>query len=311
MLLVVVFKFGVKEPAWRVTRHSGMRRAVIVTTLLLAGCAGPTTGAPTPDMPSANPVNLVPDGYTGRFRVLATVLQSPDHGPQLCSAVADSYPPQCGGPDIAGWKWDGLPKDSANGTTWGTYLLIGRWDGKTFTLTEPPSTDAGRYKPPTRTPDFKSPCPEPKGGWKPIDPAKATDEAMQAVNGMVMTDPDFGGLWIDQATPSLIGGTPANDPQKFVLNVRFTKDLARHEAEIRKVWGGALCVSQARHTEAQLRKIQDELSTEPGMTYASTDIVAGTVEIGVFVATEKRQRELDAKYGAGLVNLIGTLEPID
>jgi hypothetical protein len=160
-------------------------------------------------------------------------------------------------------------------------------------------------------PDFTSPCAVPPGGWKPVDPAKATDDAMNAVNGMVTNDPDYAGLWIDQEAPKNDKATPQNDPQKYVLNVKFTKDLARHEAEIRKIWGGALCVSAARHTDAELRKIQDELTGEPGMTYASTDTVRGTVEIGVFVATEGRQRALDAKYGAGLVNLVGTLEPID
>jgi hypothetical protein len=287
--------------------------AALVTLLLLAGCAarpGATDALPKAP-PSSSPVNLVPDGYQGRFRVAATVLENADHGPQLCNAVADSYPPQCGGPDIAGWTWNGLEKETANGVTWGNYLLVGKFDGKTFTLTEPAKANDGRFNPHYDMPDFTSPCPVPKGGWVSADPSRATDGAMQAVNQLVAADPDFGGLWIDQAEPSMAGGTPASDPQKYVLNVKFTKDLGRHEAAIRKIWGGALCVSQARHTEAELRRIQDELSAEPGMTFASTEIISGTVDIGVFVAREGRQRELDAKYGPGLVNLIGTLEPID
>jgi hypothetical protein len=291
-----------------------MKRGVIVMALmLLAGCAGhPTKGAPDVPPPSPHPANLVPDGYTGRFRVEATVLQSAAHGPQLCIGVAMSYPPQCGGPDIAGWSWDGLQKETANATTWGSYLLVGKFDGRTFSLTEPAKiTSGGQSRLYPRTPDFTSPCPPPQGGWKPVDPAKATDDALNAVNGMVNSDPDYAGLWLDQEIPKNDTATPQNDPQKLVLNVRFTKDLARHEADIRKVWGGALCVSQARHSEADLRKIQDELTGEPGMVFASTDVVSGTIEIGVFVAKEGRQRELDAKYGAGLVNLIGTLEPID
>jgi hypothetical protein len=292
-----------------------MKPAVVLTTLLLlAGCAGsnpgPNTGSEKQQTPS-KPVNLVPDGYAGRFRVNATVLENANHGPQVCTMVADSLPPQCGGPDIAGWSWDGLQKESVNGTTWGSYTLIGKYDGKKFMLTEPAKAPDARVKPPTRDVDFTSPCTPPKGGWKPVDAAKSTDDAMQAVQGIVTNDPDYAGLWIDQDTPTMIDGTPASDPHKFVLNVKFTKDLARHEADIRKVWGGALCVSQARHTEAELRKIQDELSTEPGMSFASTDMISETVEIGVFVATASRQRELDAKYGPGLVNLVGTLEPID
>jgi hypothetical protein len=287
--------------------------AVVMTLLLLAGCAGRPGASDAQPLPRPNsgPINLVPDGYQGRFRIAATVLENADHGPQLCTAVEESLPPQCGGPDVAGWSWDGLGKESVNGVTWGSYLLVGKFDGKTFTLTEPAKGNDGSYKSSVRTEDYTSPCPTPQGGWKPVDPAKANNDAMNAVYEAVNTDPDFGGLWLDQREPTMIGGTPASDPQKFVLNVQFTKDLARHEAAIRKIWGGALCVSQVQHTIADLERIQRELATEPGMTYASIQILSGTVDIGVFAAREGRQRELDAKYGPGLVNLIGTLEPID
>ncbi|KRV50501.1 hypothetical protein AQ490_15590 [Wenjunlia vitaminophila] len=87
--------------------------------------------------------NLVPAGYGGRYRVHATVLQSPDHGPQLCDAVMESWPPQCSGPDIVGWTWDGVTSDTGSGTTWGTYRLVGTWDGTRFTLTEPARDAAG------------------------------------------------------------------------------------------------------------------------------------------------------------------------
>jgi len=111
--------------------------------------------------------------------------------------------------------------------------------------------------------------------------------------------------------PSYLGSTPTNDPAKLVLNVRFTKDLARHEAEIRKVWGGALCVSAAKRTQAELTRLQDQLIGTPGMTSSSVDILSGTVEVRVFVATQARQRELDARYGPGLVRVVGELKPID
>lgn len=256
-------------------------------------------------------MNLVPDGYVGRFRIAATVLENEHHGPQLCVAVAESLPPQCGGPDISGWVWNGVKHESASRTKWGTYLVTGTFDGRTFKLTGPAKVNDGSLNPESRTPDYTSPCPAPADGWRPVDPAKATDNALQAANAMVNTDPDFAGFWIDQKQPPNDLATPGNDPARLVLNVRFTKDLARHEAEIRKVWGGALCVSPARHSLAELAKIQQELASEPLMTNASTDIVTGTVEIGVFLATQARQRELDAKYGPGLVNLAGALEPID
>ena len=95
-----------------------------------------------------------------------------------------------------------------------------------------------------------------------------------------------------------------------MLNVRFTKDLARHEADIRTVWGGALCLSLARHTMAELMRIQVVVASAPG-SYSSIDVVTGTIEVGEYVATQARQRQLDSEYGPGLVTLVGSFVPID
>lgn len=295
--------------------------ALLIVTggLLAAGCAGRTgDGAGGADAPGAAvaktpppPVNLVPDGYQGRYQVRATVLASEHHGPQLCQAVAESYPPQCGGPDVAGWKWDTVRHESAQQTKWGSYILVGTFDGKTFTLTETAKVDDGTVPvAPPSTVDFTTPCPAPAGGWQPVDRAKATDEAFQQLNMLASQSPDFGGLWLDepQATAD---PTPHNDPRRYVVNVTFTQDLAKHEAELRKVWGGALCVSQARHSEAELRRIQDELTKEPGVVSSSSDVTSSSVILGVFVAREGRQRELDTKYGVGTVRLEGALKPLD
>ena len=69
---------------------------------------------------------------------VATVLEEGDGPPELClGGVAESYPPQCGGPEIAGWDWDALDgEESAQGTTWGMYTVEGTWDGETFGFTE-------------------------------------------------------------------------------------------------------------------------------------------------------------------------------
>ena len=63
-------------------------------------------------------------------------------------------------------------------------------------------------------------------------------------------EPDFAGFWVDQFPDQPPYG--GNDPTRLVVNVRFTGDLERHERELRKVWGGALCVSQAERTQAEL-----------------------------------------------------------
>ncbi|MGH8829004.1 MAG: hypothetical protein ACRDVZ_15690, partial [Jiangellaceae bacterium] len=74
---------------------------------VFAGC-GDEPAPPVVTAPSAPDSELVPEGYDGRFRTYATVLESPEHGPQLCHGVAESLPPQCGGPDIAGWDWSAV-----------------------------------------------------------------------------------------------------------------------------------------------------------------------------------------------------------
>lgn len=298
-----------------------MKRAYALLTVSLAVAAGLAAGcakqaadgaAATGSQPRPSPANVVPDGYAGRFQVRTSVLEDATHGPQLCTGMALSLPPQCGGPDVVGWKWDSIPHESAARTKWGDYLLVGTFDGKKFTLTEPARVPGAQASAPGAPggPDFTTPCAAPAGGWKPVDKDKATDAAFNDAVAKANGDPDFGGLWIDEPAAAL-DPTPHNDPQRMVLNVRYTKDLSRHEAELRKVWGGALCVSQAQHTEAELRRIQDELTKEPGVFSAGVDSTTGTVTLGVYVAEASRQRELDARYGPNVVVLEGTLQPLD
>ncbi|MFC6287664.1 hypothetical protein ACFP3Q_14850 [Nocardioides sp. GCM10027113] len=129
-----------------------MRTTLAVLALLapltLAACGGddgPTTaidpgssddsssgggpaGSPMPaDVPAA-------DGLVAT-RMTATVM---DTGrPELClGAVAESWPPQCGGPPILGWTWserDGMFERQGD-IRWGDFHVTGRWDGEAFTL---------------------------------------------------------------------------------------------------------------------------------------------------------------------------------
>jgi hypothetical protein len=284
--------------------------------MLLGACgqqavapAGPATTDPATTGDASPPaetsgVMLVPDGYDGRFRFVGTVLGGPDHGPQLCGAVATSYPPQCGGPDVVGWTWTGLTAESANGTTWGSYVVVGTWDGRLH-LTEPARTAGIADQPDPEMPDFSSPCPPPTGGWRPVNPALTTAKALERLPALAEAEPDFAGFWLDQPPNG------NNDPTRLVANVRFTGDLKRHERELRRVWGGALCVSAASRTQAELNRVQAALSRLPGLTSSGQDVVAGAVDAQVHVATERQQRELDERFGAGVVRLSGALQPID
>lgn len=272
--------------------------------LALTACGGG-------DTTTAEPVTYAADSVT--------VLESPEHGPQLCSTVAESLPPQCGGPDVVGWDWSKVRHESHGGTTWGQYRVVGTWDGAKLTLTEPPGPATSGQK---EEPRFGSPCPAPEGGWRPVDPAKATQAALETTQQRLNEADGVGGVWLDQSYLDAIPGYDesdpdmaqkyANDPTKLVLNVKFTGDLAGREAWIRQTWGGALCVSQARRSEKELREIQESLSGElgPHAVSASVDIVKEQVVAGVLVADEELQRRLDDKYGEGVVRLDGVLKPV-
>jgi hypothetical protein len=68
-----------------------------------------------------------------------TVLQSAQHGPQLCFGLMESSPPQGHGPDVVNWDWSRVSGfTSQRGTIWGDYMLIGTFDGSQITMTRPP-----------------------------------------------------------------------------------------------------------------------------------------------------------------------------
>lgn len=284
-----------------------------------SGPAGPSGSRPPASAVAPEGVNVVDAGYTGRFRAFATVLERGDAGPQLClGAIATSYPPQCGGPPVVGWDWSKVQHEQASGVRWGSYLVVGRFDGTRFTLTEPARTDDGGIAGPTvpGLPDFRSRCPEPAGGWVPPDPAKATDDALQQATVLVEKQPGYAALWIDQneAAVDPSAGPSAgfdNSPTRIILNVRTTGDVAVMERAVRAVWGGNLCVSQGRRTYAELLAVQSAVERTPGFLGSGPDVVDGWVDLTVIRATRQLQDELDRAHGPGAVRLIGALEPVD
>ncbi|GLI26270.1 hypothetical protein ARHIZOSPH14_05120 [Agromyces rhizosphaerae] len=65
-----------------------------------------------------------------------TVLQQGDADAEFCiGAVAESYPPQCGGMPMPEWTFPEGTYEEASGVTWGSYAIIGRWDGEAFAVT--------------------------------------------------------------------------------------------------------------------------------------------------------------------------------
>ena len=297
-------------------RPTGVRIVALALTLVLVAACGDGDEVVTSDDPrSSQPAPAPAEGQ--RYTATGTVLESPEHGPQLCAGVQDSYPPQCGGPDIMGWDWDAVSgEESASGTTWGEYTVVGTWDGAALTLTEPPSAPR-RDDAPDGADRFATPCPEPAGGWQVVDEATATDAAMQEAIEHARAQPDVAGVWVDQSINPDAGREPVdeeamNDPGRLVLNVTFTGDLERHETELRQRWGGALCVSEAPASMADLEVIRREVEEEVGeaMTSSSIDEVRGRVEIGVYV-DDGLQARFDERYGEGVVLVGSFLRPVE
>lgn len=292
--------------------------AVLASVLVAAAGCGSEDEASVASGSGARPSAAAPGpGGEKRYTTTATVLESPDHGPQLClGGVDESYPPQCGGPEVVGWDWGAVDgEESASGTTWGTYTVVGTWDGESLTLTERPAPPDGARSEPDRA-RFPTPCAEPEGGWRVVDESKASDGAMQAAIDYARSRPTFGGAWVDQSTNPALDDEPvdearANDPTKLVLNLTFTDDVARHEEAIREMWGGALCVSEASVGAADLAEIRTQVEAAVGeFLFSSVDEVRGQVEIGVPV-DGGLQQHFDERYGAGVVQVRAQLRPVD
>jgi hypothetical protein len=246
------------------------------------------------------------------------VLESPAHGPQFClGAIFLSDPPQCGGPPIPNWDWSAVSgHTSRNGATWGDYTLVGTYDGHVFTITRPPQPGRGPGGDPAADELDEvrgTPCPEPPGGWRVVDPSKTTDESMERAFEDARGLEGYAGLWLDQSINPAASRADEdaydlmNDPEKLIINVAVTGDTAAAEARLREVWGGALCVSRARHTDAELRWVQEEVARTPGVLSVGTTI--DRVNLEVIHDDGTLQRELDATYGAGLVVVASVLRP--
>jgi hypothetical protein len=277
---------------------------------------------PPTTVPPATTTTALPDLTEWVFQ--GPVLDKEGVGPQLCMAVQESLPPQCQGLPVIGLDWADLPwAESAGDTTWAEARLVGTFDGETFTLTRPPAEPEAVIAP--EDDPFATPCPEPDGGWVVTDPALATEEAFEAARRYAEAQADYAALWIDYLVePSEEAGV---DPATFVLNVRFTGNLAGHEAALREIYGGPLCVTTGGQvTEAELRSIQEQvhlaLDTPEAVAagihaghgqVTGVDTLRGVVAATVFVVIDDAaaQAWLDAKWGPGLVEVYGMLRRLE
>lgn len=278
---------------------------------VLAGC-GNESSTPS-DRPVA--VGSAPNSSAVlTTRTPVTVIEGPDQPTELClGGVAESYPPQCGGPELVGFDWAEHEGDfeEASGVRWGEFLVEGTYDGTRFTVSRVVPADEAPAPPEPGDDDaFDTPCPEPDGGWRVLDEGRTTERTMERTFVAAEKLPGYADAWMDQSrNPRQDDEFAMNDPEYVTINVRVTKDRAGAEAALREIWGGALCVSGAKHTDAELRRIQEEVNDLPGMT--SSGSYNGVVQVQVEYDDGTLQEQVDAKYGTGLVVVSSALVPVD
>jgi hypothetical protein len=273
--------------------------AAVLTVLGATACSteaemravDPATGSAAADAASGEAPRPVPDGEV-RTSGLVMVIDDGD-GPELClGAVAESYPPQCGGPALADFDWGDVGSEEASGVRWGSYALTGTFDGSAFTVTDAiPAALYDTMAEPEQQP-LAAACDDPST----TDTAKATPEDLDATLAAASALPTYASAW-------LTGDT---------INVAVTEDAEGAEAELRTTWGGMLCVTTVERTDADLNEVNQELQAALGeqlLTSGSTS--PDSLDAQVVFDDGSLQEWADATYGAGLVRISSALVPVE
>ncbi len=226
-------------------------------TVDTAGGADPPPGtATTLTPPTPPPLTTSPpppaDGAV-RVAITGTLTTGPDGAVEVCKPreVED-----CFGVAVAGDLADAVIGDPAH-----TYRMVGDYDGRTVTLTEPP---VRVDRPGLGEIDFSTPCEGLTGSGGP--------GAVEPVQLYATGAEGYAGSWWDD--------------DAGVFTVWFTgDDVSAHEAAIDELRGdGAVCViGGADYTDAELRVAQgavvDELAEEIGMSAAWGDTIRNRVVV--------------------------------
>ena len=284
-----------------------MRRIVPLViaplALLSAACGAMEGGKADVPAPSATTAPE-PDRL---YEANTMVLEDQSHGPMLCLAgVLESLPPQCGDVPVSGWDWAEIAdEETLGGTTWGMYRVVGRYDGETFAV-----TDVGPYQQEAvPEADFSSPCDEPPGGWTGLDHSTQNDD--DAASAYARSQSEYVTSWVTHIDPA------AQERSPVILNVVFTGEAARHEAAMRRLWSGPLCVVARDVPSAselgRIRKDAEASLDELGLQMLWSDGPGVEPVIGIGVVADpggKGQAAFDEDYGAGVVHVQPALQPV-
>lgn len=300
----------------------------LTATLAACGSVG------DPDAPGDDPTTRAPDAMqvTEPAAVdpeqelvgLGIVMQrSADAAPELCvGAVAESYPPQCGGPVLAGaFSWDDVEAQQQDDIRWTDtpYYAVGHLDlatgGQgTLTLTRPLSPEAPEG---FETPDhedvmFPQLCDDPTGDVPDVDQAARTADGtgMAEEQELIVVAQELDGY----VTAYFSDGGPT---MNVVINSDGDLDEAR--SALRAVFTGPLCVAQRdAPAESDVRAAQEALGErfeELRVLSAGGSGTTGMLEVEVLVAdptTIEGVHETVARWlEPSQVNITSTLRALD
>jgi hypothetical protein len=305
-------------------RHRRVGSALAAAAVVVAVVAFSVTAFNSNDSKTVAAVHVSPSTSTKpvapakagpqRYQIDARVEQDSTHGPELCiyivAAAVKRGSSDCAGPPITNWDWTKAPNPQrASGTTSGVYHVVGTYDGKVFTLTQPPIPG---HEPRPTVENQPAPCPTPEGGWHATDTNHIGLGDFQALQAAAQGAPDFAGLWMSSTSAS----APVNDFQHSqVTVVAYTGNIAVHRAELAALWGGPTCVVQRPHSYAQLQATTTRLLDEEkqlGIQIQSVgpNEVDNAVRVEVIAATDATQRAIDRRFGPGLVKVSSLMKPI-
>jgi hypothetical protein len=249
------------------------------------------------DSPSVD--NVLPfHGHRATYAANGIVIEARGGDAHLClGGYQPMLPPACGGLPITNWSWDQAKgEQSLAGVTWGSYRVVGTYDGKAFTLTEPPSIPEPR----TIFDDEPPPCPTPGVSSSSVEGSGANEGHLSTAVAFARQLPGFAGLWIGEGR---------------LLNVAFTDALDRREVEIRERWSGPLRIFRHARTLRELRAIQAQFSS--GVRPFGFDVLLVSVSeprnhvlVYAVLADDPTRSAIEARYGREAVVVKSALVPL-
>jgi hypothetical protein len=124
------------------------------------------------------------------------------------------------------------------------------------------------------------------------DPDMATPADMDATLTAAAALPTYSTAWLSNGT----------------ISVAVTEDPEGAEAELRKTWGGLLCVTTVERTEADLNTVNQELQAALGEQLLTSGSTApDSLDAQVVYDDGSIQEWADATYGDGLVRISSAL----